>query len=92
MTTSSHILYVLLMKATDTFNMLVIDYDITCYINPEEYCNGGVPGAKWQPVSPYHRIMFPPRLRCYSVALARLGFWTNESRAVYGTIGVWERK
>jgi hypothetical protein len=40
------------MKATDTFKMSVIDYDITCYHNPLDYCNGGVPGAKWQPVSP----------------------------------------
>jgi hypothetical protein len=41
--------------------------------------NGEVPGAKLQPVSPYHvGIVFPPRLHCYSVALAPLGFWIKE--------------
>jgi len=52
-------------------------------------CNGGVPGAKWQTVSPYHvSIVFLPWLRSYSVALAPLGFWTKGPRAVYGPIGV----
>ena len=36
--------------------------------------NGGLLGAKWQAFSPHRvSILFPHRLRCYSIALAPLG-------------------
>ena len=35
-------------------------------------------------------LLFPLRLRGYSVALAPMGFWANGLRAVYGMTG--ERK
>ena len=57
--------------------MLILACHITCH-NPGDYCNCGVSGAKWQRVSPYRvSILFAPRLRCYSVGLAPLGFWTE---------------
>lgn len=55
---------------------------------PANNCNGGVPGAKWRPVSLYRvSKLFPPRLHCYSVALAPLGVWTKGPRVVYGPLG-----
>jgi hypothetical protein len=56
------------------------------------YCTAGVPGAKWQPVSPYRfRIVFPPRLRPYFGCVSSIGVWTNGPRDVYGPIGIWEK-